>query len=188
MLFNTKLLYTPTLSLNEFGPRSLVIDFETIGSSDFSEPIEVALGNHHGQIVFDSPVRPVFNPLPSPSKLKRFDREALRRAPTWAEIWPELSELITGKTLIAFNAPYDRRTLAAACARHRVTNPEWGWRCAMRLVMEQFRLKRSITLTQACALVGLEGGNHRAARDVEVTCRLLLKLREGAGNRIIGTT
>jgi DNA polymerase III epsilon subunit-like protein len=173
IFFNSKLLYTPALELFEFNQHALVIDFETVGAAEFTEPIEVAVGNHVGEIVFESLVQPVFNPIPPPSKLKRFDRNELKQAPTWLDLWPEFSRLIENSLLIAFNAPFDRRTLAATCSRHHMTSNERGWRCAMRLITLRVGLKRSITLTEACALFGLEGGNHRAARDVTATIQLL---------------
>jgi DNA polymerase III epsilon subunit-like protein len=48
----------------------------------------------------------------------------------------------------------------------------------MQAVKQRLGTKRSLTLTEACAHFGLEGGNHRATRDVQATCRLLQALRD----------
>jgi DNA polymerase III epsilon subunit-like protein len=176
MHFNLKQSYTPALEAYELNERALVIDTETIGTGPTIEVIEIAIGDVAGNIVFESLVRPVFNRLPPPSKHARFDGATFKDAPYWSDIWPEISALIDRKLLIAYNASFDRRALMAMLARHQQTSPEMGWRCAMQAVKQTLGTKRSLTLTEACARFGLEGGNHRATRDVQATCRLLQAL------------
>ena len=176
MLFNSKLLYTPPLDRHEFNSRALVIDTETIGAGPGVEIVEIALGDAEGRVVYEALVRPVFNRLPPPSKHHRFARADFDDAPVWTDVWPEISALLDDKLLIAYNAAFDRRALAATCSRYRLNSGERGWRCAMQLVKQAVGTKKSLTLEAACAHYGLEGGNHRAARDVEATCMLLKAL------------
>jgi len=176
MLYNTKQSYTPPLEAYEYNRHALIIDTETVGSGSLVEIVEVALGDIDGRIVFHSLVHPIFNSLPRSTKKQRFDRAEFRHAPEWPAIWPELEAMLKGKLLIAYNAAFDRRALAAMCARHRHTSPERGWRCAMQLVRQTMGTKRSPTLEEACAHCGVEGGTHRAAKDVEATARLLKSL------------
>jgi DNA polymerase III subunit epsilon len=177
MLYNVKQSYTPALELHELNQRALVIDTETVGSGQTIEVIEIAIGNVSGDILLESLVRPVFNRLPSPSKHHRFDQKEFTSAPYWTDIWPKIAELINNKLLIAYNANFDRRALSAMAARHSYASPERGWRCAMQLVKKGIGVKKSLTLSAACAYFGLEGGNHRAACDVQATCRLLQTLQ-----------
>jgi DNA polymerase III epsilon subunit-like protein len=180
MHFNLKQPYTPALEAYELNERALIIDTETIGTGPTIEVIEVAVADVAGNILYESLVRPVFNRLPPQSKHARFDRKALDAAPYWVDIWPDLAALIDRKLLVAYNASFDRRALQAMLSRHAQSSPERGWRCAMQAVKQRIGTKRSLTLTQACAHFGLEGGNHRATRDVQATCRLLQALREDA--------
>lgn len=173
MLYNTKLLYTPPLEPYEFNERALLIDTETLGSGPEIEIIEIAVGDVGGRIVFDSLISPLYNPLPAPSKHKRFETADFSSAPHWLEVWPELSRLIEGRLLVAYNAAFDRRALAATCARYRVSSRERGWRCAMQLIKQRMGTKKSVSLENACEHFGVEGGCHRAARDVEATHRML---------------
>ncbi|MEA2176190.1 MAG: polymerase subunit epsilon, partial [Blastocatellia bacterium] len=106
----------------------------------------------------------------------RFDRALLSSAPYWTDIWPSVASIIEGKLLVAYNAAFDRRALAATRFRYQHESPERGWRCAMQLVKKVIGTKKSLTLEQACACYGLPGGNHRAARDVLATCDLLKSL------------
>jgi DNA polymerase III epsilon subunit-like protein len=180
MHFNVKQPYTPALAAYELNDQALVIDTETVGSGPTIEIIEIAVGDVAGNIIYESLVRPVFNRLPPPSKHARFDRGAFEGAPYWIDIWPKVAALIDRKLLVAYNASFDRRALAAMRSRHAHASTERGWRCAMQLVKKHVGNKRSLTLSEACAHFGLEGGNHRAARDVEVTCRLLHALQTDA--------
>lgn len=177
MYFNTKQLYTPALEIYEFNDHSLIVDTETLGAGQTTEIIEIAFGDASGRIVFESLVRPVFNSLPRSSKDNRFDREELLSAPYWTDIWPEVSELVQNRLLIAYNAGFDRRALAASCARHQHVSEERGWRCAMQLVKQLAGVKKSLPLADACALYGLPGGTHRAAADVHATYQLLNALK-----------
>jgi DNA polymerase III epsilon subunit-like protein len=136
----------------------------------------VALGDRRGRIVYHSLVRPLFNKLPRTTKAQRFDRTEFETAPDWAEVWATLEPLIQNKLLIAYNAAFDRRALAAMRERHRQESPERGWRCAMQLVKRVVGTKKNLTLSEACGFYGLEGGNHRADVDVLATYRLLTRL------------
>jgi DNA polymerase III subunit epsilon len=177
MHFNLKQFYTPALELYELNERALIVDTETVGTGPTIEIIEIALGDVEGNILYESLVRPVFNRLPPRSKHARFDPQALAEAPYWTDIWPRVEALIDGKSLVAYNASFDRRALAAMLSRHALSSPERGWRCAMQAVKKRVGTKRSLTLGEACAHFGVEGGNHRAARDVQATCCLLQALR-----------
>jgi DNA polymerase III epsilon subunit-like protein len=177
MHFNLKQSYTPSLELYELNEHALVIDTETVGSGPTIEVIEIAIGDVTGNILYESLVRPIFNRLPSPSKHARFDRAAFADAPYWIDVWPKVAALIDKKLLVAYNASFDRRALAAMLARHAHTSTERGWRCAMQTVKGRLGTRKSVTLSEACARFGLEGGNHRAARDVQATCHLLQSLK-----------
>lgn len=176
MLYNAKQSYTPILEPYEVNSHALIVDTETVGSGALIEIVEIAVGDVDGNILYHSLIHPIYNPLPRTTKHQRFDKAEFADAPEWPVVWPELHGLITGKLLIAYNAAFDRRAIAAMCARHRHTSSERGWRCAMELTRRTLGIRRSLTLEEACVRYGLEGGNHRAARDVEATACLIKSL------------
>jgi DNA polymerase III epsilon subunit-like protein len=176
VLYNTKQSYTPPLEPYEFNRNALIIDTETVGTGPLIEIVEIALGDIEGNIVYDTLIHPAYNRLPRSTKLQRFEKGEFDQAPEWTAIWPDLHALISGKLLIAYNASFDRRAVAAMCARHRHTSTERGWRCAMELARRTLGIRRALTLVEACAHYGLEGGTHRAARDVEATACLIKSL------------
>lgn len=176
MLYNTKQSYTPPLEPYEVNRQALIIDTETVGSGPHVEIVEIALGDIDGNIVYHSLVQPVYNPLPRSTKNQRFDKSEFAMAPEWPVMWPDLDALMSGKIMIAYNAAFDRRAIAAMCARHRHTSSERGWRCAMELARRTLGIRRALTLEEACSHYGVEGGNHRADKDVEATARLIRSL------------
>lgn len=177
MLYNVRQSYTPPLEAHEFNPRALIIDTETVGSGSSIEVVEVALCDFEGHVIFDSLVRPVYNPPPRSTPTQRFDRAEFEQAPDWSAVWPRVAELADGKLLVAYNAAFDRRALAATCARDRLAGEAGrGWRCAMQLAKRVLNSKKNLLLSEACARLGLEAGTHRAAEDVLATHRLLRRL------------
>jgi DNA polymerase III epsilon subunit-like protein len=176
MLYNAQQSYTPALEPYEFNDRALIIDTETVGAGPAVEIVEVALGDFAGRIVYHSLVRPLFNRLPRSTREQRFDLSEFASAPDWAAVWDSLAPRVEGRLLIAYNAAFDRRALAAMRDRHRQGSTERGWRCAMQLVKRAAGTKKNLTLTDACVRFGLEGGNHRASEDVLATYRLLKAL------------
>ncbi|HZI17910.1 MAG TPA: 3'-5' exonuclease [Pyrinomonadaceae bacterium] len=182
MLYTTKQTYTPPLHPHEFNERALIVDTETVGAGPQVEIVEIAVGDTEGRILFDTLISPTFNRLPPPSKHHRFERAEFDSAPQWPEVWPQLSALFDGRLLIAYNAAFDRRAVAATCSRYAQATPERGWRCALPLVRRALGARRSPTLEEACARFGITGGAHRAAADVIATRQLLARLlAAGAG-------
>ncbi len=186
VLYNARQSYTPALAPHEFNERSLIIDTETVGAGPSVEVVEVALGDCRGRIVYHSLVRPLFNAPPRASKEQRFDPAEFASAPEWAEVWAEVAPLVDNSLLIAYNAAFDRRALAAMRERNRQAASERGWRCAMQLAKQRAGTRRNLTLSEACARYGLEGGTHRADADVLATYRLLRRLVGGAAETAQG--
>lgn len=174
MLYNLRQSYTPPLEAHEFNPHALIVDTETVGNGSSIEVVEVALCDFDGRVVFDTLVRPVYNPPPRTTATQRFDRTEFDAAPDWPEVWPRVAALAENKLLVAYNAAFDRRALAAMCARNRLPlEAGRGWRCAMQLAKRVLGAKKNLLLSEACARFGLEAGTHRAAADVLATHRLL---------------
>jgi DNA polymerase III subunit epsilon len=181
VLYNARQSYTPALDPCEFNERSLIIDTETVGAGPSVEVVELALGDCEGRIVYHSLVRPLYNRLPRSSKEQRFAAGEFSGAPEWSEVWAAVAPILDNRLLIAYNAAFDRRVLAAMRVRHRQHAVERGWRCAMQLAKASVGTKKNLTLSEACAHYGLEGGTHRADADVLATYRLLRMLTRAGG-------
>jgi DNA polymerase III epsilon subunit-like protein len=179
VLYNARQSYTPALDPCEFNERSLIIDTETVGTGPSIEVVEIALGDCEGRIVYNSLVSPLYNHLPRSTRAQRFAQDEFASAREWSEVWAEVAPLLDNRLLIAYNAAFDRRALAAMRVRHRQESTERGWRCAMQLAKTRVGTKKNLSLTEACAHFGLEGGTHRADADVLATYRLLRRITCG---------
>ena len=168
--------YTLSLHAGEIGERALIIDTETTGRSLTAEVIEVAVCDISGRILFESLVRPTESVPRAAARIHGLTTESLIKAPTWYEVWQQLEPLVNCRTLIAYNAPFDRRMVELECARYRLPTPEVRWRCAMRCIKERLRLQRAPTLEEACCYYQLTPGTHRAASDAQATALLLQRV------------
>ncbi|MBA3712236.1 MAG: 3'-5' exonuclease [Pyrinomonadaceae bacterium] len=168
--------YTPTLHRDEINSRALVIDTETTGRGATAEIIEVAVCTLDGELIFESLVRPMSSVPRAAARIHGLTTESLTSAPIWDEVWRRLEPMVSARTLIAYNAPFDARMLDVMCAGYRLPRPVVRWRCAMRFVKEHFGLRRAPTLTEACQRFGIEPGTHRAASDARATAALLQRI------------
>ncbi len=168
--------YTLSLHAGEITERALIIDTETTGRSLTSEIIEVAVCDISGCILFESLVRPTESVPRAAARIHGLTTDCLINAPTWYEVWRQLEPVVNCRTLIAYNAPFDRRMVELECARYRLPAPEVRWRCAMRFIKEINRWRRAPTLEEACRSYQITPGTHRAASDACATALLLQRV------------
>lgn len=95
--------------------------------------------------------------------------------PTWRTVYKRLLNVTKGRIVLAYNAEYDYRVIAADCRRHRLRRRRLGnaarWADVM---MPRCDYERSIRLLP-------NGGGHRALGDVQQTRLHLLRMAEDRG-------
>lgn len=112
----------------------VILDTETTGLNDgmiLDEPVQIAVINHRRETLFYSLVRPSVPVSEGAAAVHGITNKALETAPTFAEIWPDLSKAIAGKTLVIYNAGYDIRILLNAAHAAGILIPQMTYRCAM---------------------------------------------------------
>ena len=106
-------------------------------------------------------------------------------APNFATAYPTLCAALQGRHVVAYNAPFDRTVLAAACARVDLAPPPVaGWDCAM------------VWYARFCGdwsahhgdyrLHPLPGGDHTAIGDCRATLALLRTIASGDIGSVMG--
>ena len=76
--------------------------------------------NTKGEPLIDTLVRPVF-PIPyQVAKVHGITNEMVADAPTWWDIREEVSALLCGRTIIAYNARFDFRMIGRTCGTYRL--------------------------------------------------------------------
>ncbi|SKF61477.1 exonuclease, DNA polymerase III subunit epsilon family [Mycobacteroides abscessus subsp. abscessus] len=134
---------------------AVILDTET---TDFDgDIIEVAVvAADTGRILFDTLIQPTKPIAVQAHAVHGITEQMCAQAPTWAQVLPQLDVVIAGRTVLAYNAPYDQARINANCAAINQPAPLWRWECLMRMDAQARGTRRWRKL---------EGG-HRALGDV----------------------
>ena len=99
-------------------------------------------------------------------------------APSFADVWREVSELCEGVDfLAAHNASFDRGVLDASCARARLAAPTARFECTVRLARRRWGLERA-RLDLVARRLGIPLRHHHALSDAEACARIVLCAHE----------
>jgi DNA polymerase-3 subunit epsilon len=159
-------------------PGFATIDFETTGlfPNGNDRAIEVAVVHSDP----DGTITGRWDTLLNPGRdlgrqdIHRISAAEILRAPTFADIAPELIELLDGRVLVAHNASFDTRFLLAELSRADV----WASQnlvslCTMQLA-RVYLPGSGRALVDCCAAFDIElEGAHRASVDAHATAQLL---------------
>ena len=154
----------------------LVMDVETTGLGPEAEVVEAAIIGNRGDTLFDAVVRPHTAPEPQASRVHGLDLETLRNEPRFDQIYGMLAQLLTGRTVVAYHAQFDRHVLAHTCRVAGLPEIDCTWECAMHRY-EQWRGFRT-SLATACeveAIVAI-GPHHRALPDARLVWNLIRRM------------
>ncbi|WP_058617466.1 exonuclease domain-containing protein [Methylobacterium indicum] len=171
----------------EPGERFVVIDFETSGLSPNKGDRVIEVGAVEivdGRIgrCFQSLANPGFPVSARITTITGITNAMLADAPPLAAVMREVSAFIAGATLIAHNAPFDRRFLRAEMERLDL----WDDRevlCTLQLGKRAYPGLGSykLALLAEHAGVQLPDAMHRALADAMATAELFLVMREWEG-------
>jgi ATP-dependent Lhr-like helicase len=154
-----------------------VIDLETTGFAGHLEDRVIELAVVHadprGQVTgsWSTLVNPGRDP--GPSHVHRIYADQVRDAPAFAEVADWLCERLSGRVVVAHNAPYDLAFLVSEFERADIEPPDWPVLCTMELARRLGRTA-SLTLTACCAGAGVDlAGAHTALGDALGAAALL---------------
>lgn len=163
----------------------LFLDTETTGVRfGFDDVIDIGIVGGDGIVLFDQLVKPAVAIPADAEAVHGISNKAVASAPSISLIWPILSQLIDGKTLVSYNAEFDWQMLRDAGARRglRALAPV-QWDCAMEAFaayngqLSHHRPGfRWINLGLAARLLGLERPVHRAVGDAMLCLELVQEL------------
>jgi DNA polymerase-3 subunit epsilon len=99
----------------------------------------------------------------------------VRDGPAFAEIWPELRDLISRSDfLVAHNAGFDRSVLSACCEAAGLTATEQSFVCTIQLARQVWSLS-SYALPAVCEHLGIPLRHHDALSDAEACARIAIE-------------
>ena len=153
--------------------RAVILDVETV--SLLGPVCEIAvIDASSGVLLLDTLVNPGVEMDPQAYAVHGITDAQVRApgVPSFAQVFPRLLDVTEGRTVLAYNADYDRDTVWADCRRygrfdHWLMNPR-NWADVM-VMRSQHRYTTRLLKN---------GGGHRAADDVAETRRHLLEMTE----------
>jgi len=104
----------------------------------------------------------------------------VRDAPTFGDLWPEISALLgNAEFLAAHNAPFDRGVLGACCRSYGLSPPPAPFQCTVRVARSQWGIYPT-KLPDVCRHLSIDLRHHDARSDAEACARIILAAqREG---------
>jgi DNA polymerase-3 subunit epsilon len=106
--------------------------------------------------------------------------DMVRNAPSFAQLWPQLSLWLRGvQFLAAHNASFDRAVLEACCRNNGLALPDIPFQCTVRMARDVFSIYPT-RLDCVCDALGIPLVHHQAESDAEACARIVLAAREKA--------
>ena len=153
----------------------VVMDIETTGLRINAEIVEAAVVDNRGDALLETLVRPRTPPEPGASRVHGLHAGTLRNERRFEQIYQVLARLLIGRTIIAYNATFDRHVLSHACQAAGLPKIDCAWECAM-LRYEQWRGFRA-SLATACEIESIAATQrHRALPDARIVWSLIRRM------------
>src|SRR5262245_59394322 len=106
--------------------------------------------------------------------------EMVKDAARFEDAWRHLSPLLDGASaLVAHNAPFDRRVLAACCASSGLCVPDLPFLCTVQLARRHWGLKPN-DLPSVCRRLGIGLVHHDPGSDAEACAQIVIAAANGA--------
>lgn len=161
-------------------PHTLILDIETTGLHGTAEIVQIAIITVGGQILLDTLVKPT-QPIPTDATMIHHITDSdVQGAPTFAELAPTLRELLSGATVVIYNADFDTRLMeqSAAAQQLPIELPIFAgeYTCAMEMYSQWVGQWSSYHHTYRWQK--LPGGDHSALGDARACLKALQMMAE----------
>ena len=164
-------------------PRFVAFDVETPNAANNRMSAIGAAVIEEGEIVstFSSYIDPEVHFDPFNIRLTGISPETVADAPTFAQLWPELGELLGSGILLAHNATFDLRVLACCLDAYGLELPRYlPYACTVQMGRHCYPELVNHKLDTLCRYRGIALDHHRADSD-SLACAMLLLDYEKSG-------
>jgi len=156
----------------------IILDTETTGLGTSDEIVQIAVLSHEGSVLLNTLVHPT-QPIPaSATSIHGIKDIDVKNAPMFPEVFEQLKSILSGKTIVIYNAQYDLRLLNQTIAKYNLPpikiDPK-RVECAM--------LKYSAWIGElwedgTYKWQRLKGGDHTAVGDCRATLRIIREMAD----------
>ncbi len=108
---------------------AVVLDTETTGLDSKARLVSLAIVDLQGNVLFNEILNPGILCPPDAIAIHGITNDRLAAARTVQDAWPEIGNILEGKTVLAYNAAFDSRILDQTAAGVKVPSlisPVWG--------------------------------------------------------------
>jgi DNA polymerase-3 subunit epsilon len=156
-----------------------ILDSETTGLGIWSEVVQLAIIDPRGDVLLDTLVKPTREIEEGARRIHGITDAMVADAPGFAGVYPRLCDAVRGKTIVVYNASFDRAMLlqsmhlSMGVDRPNIDGAD-DWQCAM-LQYAAYCGEWS-SYHQSYRFQRLPGGDHSALGDARATLRLLKRM------------
>ncbi len=156
----------------------VILDTETTGLAYKDEIVQVAILGHDGETLIDTLVKPT-QPISSESTSFHGIVDAdVTEAPLFPDVFARIQEIITGKTVVIYNAVFDLRLVRQSLARHSVSSSGIEDEQAECAMLWYSAWVGDIWSQGEYKWQKLVGGDHTALGDCRATYRVIERMAE----------
>jgi len=159
-------------------PDMLILDTETTGLHGIAEICQIAIVDGAGQVVIDTLVKPT-RPIPrDASHIHGITDDKVKDAPTFADLAPQLREILSGATVVIYNAEFDTRLMEQSARAHGLTYevPIFAGEYACAMEMYSQWVGDWSSYHHSYRWQRLPGGDHSALGDARACLAVLKKM------------
>ncbi len=110
-----------------------VLDTETTGLSNADEIVQIGIVDREGLVVMNQTIKPTIPIGRGATAIHGISDRDVADAPDFTRVYIQLSALLAGQVVVAYNMDFDWRMLQQTAARYRLPDVRIGKRdCAMR--------------------------------------------------------
>ena len=173
----------------------ITFDSETTGLEAEDQIIQWAVCDQEGNVLGSSYIKPTVPISEGAFAVHGIRDEQLADAPSFADVWPTIHELLISKTVVIYNADFDLGKLWSSATAYQIELPYTTIHtvCAMHLFARFYGQMHEYwgtytwqKLTTAIRELGIEvaGQAHHAEHDAAATAMVIKKLAELADQEL----
>lgn len=168
-----------------FRREAVIFDSETTGLGSDDEFVQLGVIDLQGNTLLDALVRPSRPIPPDATAIHRLTDADVAGAPAFPALYDALRDALGGRTVIVYNADYDRRILWQTCRLYDLPMIEPArWYCAMKVYARYHGAWNNRSgdyrwhkLASACQVEGVPiHAAHSAIGDCHLALALLRKM------------